>query len=373
MPTQKRTQNATHHPPTPHKTSQPKRLQPTQQHTNIPTPTHTPIFQRLCHTEPSPTQHAVYALTQQPTPRPPQHIPKTPTHTRTTPPTHTTCPPPRPIPTPHQHPIQPRAPRHAPLPTIQPPTRLLTQPKPTLHPPKPHLQLPPLPQLQQQLLQRHRQPPSALVITNRVYPKRHRLARLALLRALVMPPHHKHKKHSLAPPQPTTRTQHLHRQAHRTPPHRHRHLLPARALAPFLLRCPHLVAVDPPTPPTRSGLSGQLAPARVFARAHTTNRTCGKSNCPNALVSPRPSPTHSSSCSGRPAALSHPRTRCRLTRSSPLSRSVARWGWRSVPLGRRSGANRWAHSGRRGRHQASPPSRSVVPCAVRAQRERFGD
>jgi hypothetical protein len=33
MPTQKRTQNATHNPPTPHKTSQPKRLQPTQQHT----------------------------------------------------------------------------------------------------------------------------------------------------------------------------------------------------------------------------------------------------------------------------------------------------------------------------------------------------
>jgi hypothetical protein len=372
MPTQKRTQNATHNPPTPHKTSQPKRLQPTQQHTNIPTPTHTPIFQRLCHTEPSPTQHAVYALTQQPTPRTPQHIPKTPPRTRTTPPTHTTCPPPRPIPTPHQHPIQPRAPRHAPLPTIQPPTRLLTQPKPTLHPPKPHLQLPPLPQLQQQLLQRHRQPPSALVITHRVYPKRHRLARLALLRALVMPPHHKHKKHSLAPAQPTTRTQHLHRQAHRTPPHRHRHLLPARALAPFLLRCPHLVAVDPPTPPTRSGLSGQLAPARVFARAHTTNRM-RQVQLPQRFGVAPPVAHAQQQLLGAPCGVEPPPHA--LQGDAPaLYLGALRggvgvaclWGEGREPIdGHTAGVGVVI--------KPALPSRSVVPCAVRAQRGRFGD
>jgi hypothetical protein len=105
-----------------------------------------------------------------------------------------------------------------------------------------------------------------------VYPKRHRRTRLAPLRALGMPPHHKHKKHPLAPAQPTTQTQHLHRQPHRTPTHRQRHLSPARALAPSLLGRPPLVALHARTPPTRSGFRGQVAPARVFARAHTTNR-----------------------------------------------------------------------------------------------------
>ena len=144
-----------------------------------------------------------YSPTQQLTPHAPQHIPKSPPRTTPTPaPTRTACPPaPRTIPTPHHRPIHPRAPRHAPLPTLKTPTRLLPQPKPALQPPKPHL--PTLPQLQQQQLQRHRQLPAPLARRNRVYPKRHRLAGFASLGALVMPTHDHHEKHPLAPPADT--------------------------------------------------------------------------------------------------------------------------------------------------------------------------
>jgi hypothetical protein len=47
-------------------------------------------------------------------------------------------------------------------------------------------------------------------------------------------------------------------------------------------------------------------------RGRTQQTVFGNSNLPNAWVSPRPSPTHSSRCSARPAASSHARTRCRL-------------------------------------------------------------
>jgi hypothetical protein len=58
---------------------------------------------------------------------------------------------------------------------------------------------------------------------------------------------------------------------------------------------------------------------RESLRVRTQQTVFGNSNLPNALVSPRPSPTHSSSCSGRPAALSHARTRCRLAIQPAIS------------------------------------------------------
>jgi hypothetical protein len=192
----------------------------------------------------------VYSSRHQLTPHAPQHIPKSPPRTPPTPaPTRTPCPPtPRTKPTPHQRPIHPRTPRHAPLPTVTTPTRLLPQPKTALHPTKPHL--PTLPPLQHQHLQRHRQLPPARAVRHRVNPKRHRLARLAPLGALVMSAHNNHKKHPLAPPHPTTRTFNPHQQVQLTPPHRQRYPLPPRALLPLVLRCPHWVAIHPPTPST---------------------------------------------------------------------------------------------------------------------------
>jgi hypothetical protein len=61
----------------PTNTPQPKRTQPTQQHTNSPTSTHTAISQRLCHTYPTP--HNTLFI-------PPPSVPKTPS-------AHATCPP----------------------------------------------------------------------------------------------------------------------------------------------------------------------------------------------------------------------------------------------------------------------------------------
>jgi hypothetical protein len=172
----------------------------------------------------------------------------------------------------YQRPVHPRTPRHTPLPAVKTPTRLLPQPKPALHPTKPHLHLPTLPHLQQQLLQRHRQLPPVRAVRNRVHPKRHRRARLAPLGALGMPTHDNHEKHPLAPPHPTTRTFNLHPQVHFTPPHHKRRPSPARALLPLVLWCPHLVALHPPTPPPRRRPLRQGAPARVLARAHTADR-----------------------------------------------------------------------------------------------------
>jgi hypothetical protein len=212
-----------------------------------------------------------YSPTQQLTPHAPQHIPKSPPRTTPTPaPTRTACPPaPRTIPTPHHRPIHPRAPRHAPLLAVQPPARLLPQPKPALQPPKPHL--PTLPQLQQQQLQRHRQLPAPLARRNRVYPKRHRRARLASLGALVMPPRTIITK-NIRSPHPPTRTRNLHQQAHRTPPHHKRHPSPAPALLPLIFGRPHGVALHPPTPPPRRRVLRQGAPTRVLARAHAADR-----------------------------------------------------------------------------------------------------
>jgi hypothetical protein len=218
---------------------------------------------------------------------------------------------PRTIPAPHQRPIHPRTPRHAPLPAVKTPARLLPQPKPALHPTKPHLHLPTLPHLQQQHLQRHRQLPPVRAVRNRVHPKRHQRAGFAPLGALGMPTHDNHEKHPLAPSHPTTRTFNLHPQVHLTPPHHKRHPLPPRALLPLVFGCPHLVALHPPTPPPRRRPCGK-SHQRESLRVRTQQTVFGNSSVPNALVSPRPSPTHSSSCSGRPAALSHARTRCRL-------------------------------------------------------------
>ena len=50
---------------------------------------------------------------------------------------------------------------------------------------------------------------------------------------------------------------------------------------------------------------------RESLRVRTQQTVFGNSSVPNAWVSPRPSPTHSSRCSARPAASSHARTRCR--------------------------------------------------------------
>jgi hypothetical protein len=143
----------------------------------------------------------------------------------------------------YQRPVHPRTPRHAPLPAVKTPTRLLPQPKTALHPTKPHLHLPTLPHLQQQHRQRHRQLPPILAVRNRVHPKRHRRARLAPLGALGMPTHNNHEKHPRAPSYPTTRTFNLHPQVHFTPPHHKRRPSPARALLPLVLRRPHLVAI----------------------------------------------------------------------------------------------------------------------------------
>ena len=117
--------------------------------------------------------------------------------------------------------------------------------------------------------------------------------------ALVMLPNKHHEKHPLAPPQPTARTQHLHRQVQHTPPHHQRQ----RSL--YTRGRPRPVAAS-------VGRSHQREPLRV----RTQQTTCGKSNLPNALVSPRPSPMHSNSCFERPTASSHART-CRTPAIQP--------------------------------------------------------
>jgi hypothetical protein len=212
----------------------------------------------------------------------------------------------------YQRPVHPRTPRHTPLPAVKTPTRLLPQPKTALHPTKPHLHLPTLPQLQQQHLQRHRQLPPVRAVRNRVHPKRHRLARLAPLGALGMPTHDNHEKHPRAPPHPTTRTFNPHPQVQlHAPAPQAAPVASPRAVATCLVvstlgRSTPADAPDPKAPPAAGRTS-----ASPCACAHS--RPCAAhSSLPNALVSPRPSPTHSSSCSGRPAALSHARTRCRL-------------------------------------------------------------
>ena len=128
------TPQAPHLPKTP-ATTPPKHHQHPHKHTpTLTTETHTTYA--TPHLPPNTTpEPAIYSPTQHLTPHAPQHIPKSPPRTTPTPaPTRTTCPPAPPtIPTPHQRPVHPRAPRHAPLPTVQPPTRLLPQPKPALH------------------------------------------------------------------------------------------------------------------------------------------------------------------------------------------------------------------------------------------------
>jgi hypothetical protein len=127
-----------------------------------------------------------------------------------------------------------------------------------------------------------------------------------------MPTHNNHEKHPRAPSHPTTRTFNLHPQVHFTPPHHKRHPLPPRALLPLVFAASTLGRYTPADAPD---LKAHPAAGRTSAslwRVRTQQTVCGNSNLPNAWVSPRPSPTHSSSCSGRPAALSHARTRCRL-------------------------------------------------------------
>jgi len=92
-----------------------------------------------------------------------------------------------------------------------------------------------------------------------------RLVRLECPRTIIT-------KNTRAPPHPTTRTFNLHPQVHFTPPHHKRRPSPPRALLPLVLWCPHLVALHPPTPPTRRRPLRQGAPARVLARAHTADR-----------------------------------------------------------------------------------------------------
>jgi len=63
--------------------------------------------------------------------------------------------------------------------------------------------------------------------------------------------------------------------------------------------------------PRPEGAPCGRAHQRESLRVRTQQTVFGNSSVPNAWVSPRPSPTHSSRCSARPAASSHARTRCR--------------------------------------------------------------
>jgi hypothetical protein len=157
------------------------------------------------HTPYHPQEHAIYSRPQQPAPHAPQHIPKTPLHTPPTPaptrptlsthPTHDT----RSTPTPHTPTRStPRSAPHCPTPSTasdptqtrsssdeSPPLSPTAATTPTAAPSNGTGNCPP-----------------ALAVRHGVYPKRHRLARLAPLRALGMSPNENHKKTPACPTAP---------------------------------------------------------------------------------------------------------------------------------------------------------------------------
>jgi hypothetical protein len=107
---------------------------------------------------------------------------------------------------------------------------------------------------------------------------------------------------------------------------------PARALLPLLLWRPLLVAIHARTPPPCGGFRRQVAPARVFARAHQAGRM-RQVPLPQRLGVA--APIAHAQAAVAPNALPRP-AKCVLggcLRSSRLSPSVGRQGWQSTPLG----------------------------------------